>query len=253
MNDEQLLRYSRQLMLEQIDVAGQEKLLASRVLIIGAGGLGSPAALYLAAAGVGELVICDDDAVDLSNLQRQILHDSERLGWNKAESARWMLNRVNPDTRIIPLGRRLDTAELERETALADAVLDCSDNFATRFLVNAACVRTATPLVSGAVIRFEGQLAVFAPREPESPCYRCLYTEAGDADVSCVRNGVIAPLPGIIGSLQALEAIKLLLGLGAATGRLLLLDALTLEWREMKFARAPDCPVCRRDKRYPAP
>jgi adenylyltransferase/sulfurtransferase len=248
MNDEQLLRYSRQLMLPQIDMAGQEKLLASRILIIGAGGLGSPAALYLAAAGVGELAICDDDTVDLSNLQRQILHDSTRLGWNKAESARWMLERVNPDTRILPIERRLNAAELEREAALADLVLDCSDNFTTRFAVNAACVKTATPLVSGAVIRFEGQLAVFTPGKADSPCYRCLYPEGSDdVEVNCVRNGVVAPLPGIIGSLQALEALKLLLKLGdTSTGRLLLFDALRLEWREMKFSRTPDCPVCQK-------
>jgi adenylyltransferase/sulfurtransferase len=248
MNDEQLLRYSRQLMLSQIDAAGQEKLLSSRVLIIGAGGLGSPAALYLAAAGIGELVICDDDAVDLSNLQRQILHDGARLGWNKAESARWMLERINPDMRIIPLNRRLDDAELEREAVRADVVLDCSDNFATRFAINAACVKTGTPLVSGAVIRFEGQLAVFTPGKADSPCYRCLYPEQGDAEVNCAHNGVVAPLPGIIGSLQALETLKLLLKLGGiSSGRLLLFDALTLEWREMKFTRAPDCPVCRKE------
>ncbi|HLF98564.1 MAG TPA: molybdopterin-synthase adenylyltransferase MoeB [Methylococcaceae bacterium] len=248
MNDGQLLRYSRQLMLPQIDVAGQEKLLASRILIIGAGGLGSPAALYLTAAGIGELVICDDDTVDLSNLQRQILHDSSRLGWNKAESARWILERVNPDSRIVPIDRRLQGVELDREAARADVVLDCSDNFPTRFAVNAACVKTGTPLVSGAVIRFEGQLAVFTPGTGESPCYRCLYPEGNDeAEANCVRNGIVAPLPGIIGSLQALEAIKLLLKLGAvSSGRLQLFDALTLEWREMKFARAQDCPVCKK-------
>lgn len=248
MNDGQLLRYSRHLMLPQIDVEGQEKLLTSRILIIGAGGLGSPAALYLAAAGIGELMICDDDAVDLSNLQRQILHDSNRLGWNKAESARWMLERVNPDTRIVPVNRRLEGVELEREAARADVVLDCSDNFPTRFAVNAACVKTGTPLVSGAVIRFEGQFAVFIPGAGDSPCYRCLYPEGGDeTEVNCARNGIVAPLPGIIGSLQALEAVKILLKLGTvSSGRLLLYDALTLEWREVKFTRAPDCPTCQK-------
>jgi adenylyltransferase/sulfurtransferase len=185
--------------------------------------------------------------VDLSNLQRQILHDGSRLGWNKAESARWLLERINPDTRINPIGQRLVGAELEEQTARAHVVLDCSDNFPTRFAVNAACVKTGTPLVSGAVIRFEGQLAVFTPGTGDRPCYRCLYPEGDDeAETNCARNGIVAPLPGIVGSLQALESIKLLLGLGApSTGRLVLFDALTLEWREMKFTRNPDCPACK--------
>ncbi len=245
MDDEQLLRYGRQILLPQVDIEGQQKLLDARAFVIGLGGLGSPAAMYLAAAGVGQLAISDFDTVDLSNLQRQIIHGTPDLGRPKAESAADALRRLNPDIRVEALGQRLEEAELREQVAASDVVLDCSDNFATRFAVNAACVKTGTPLVSGAVIRFEGQIAVFTPGRDDSPCYRCLYAEEGELGDTCVRNGVIAPLPGIIGSMQALEAIKLLLGLGKTLrGRLLLLDALSLEWREMKLRRSPGCPTC---------
>jgi adenylyltransferase/sulfurtransferase len=245
MDDPQLLRYSRQILLPQIDAEGQEKLLNSRALLIGLGGLGSPAAMYLAAAGVGELVLNDDDRVDLSNLQRQIIHGTSCLGQPKAESARDTLERLNPEVRLRPLSRRLEGAELEEAVAGVDVVLDCSDNFATRFAVNAACAKAGKPLVSGAVIRFEGQLAVFAPGQGDSPCYNCLYPSQGELAESCVRNGVVAPLPGVIGSMQALEAIKLLVGIGEGScGRLLLFDALNLEWRQMRLRRNPRCPTC---------
>jgi adenylyltransferase/sulfurtransferase len=247
MHDEQLLRYSRQIMLPEVDIAGQQKLLGSRVLIVGAGGLGSPAAMYLAVAGIGTLVLADDDRVDLSNLQRQIVHHTDQIGQTKVESATNTLHRLNPDLQVIGIPRRLGGDELTRETALADVVLDCSDNFATRFATNAACVATSTPLVSGAVIRFEGQLAVFDARLPDAPCYHCLYPETPQTELeqSCVRNGVIAPLPGLIGSFQALEAIKLLLGIGVpSTGRLLVFDALSMEWHSLRLRRHPQCPTC---------
>lgn len=253
MNDEQLLRYSRQILLHQIDVQGQEKLLAANALIIGAGGLGSPAAMYLAAAGLGRIAISDHDTVDLSNLQRQILHGTPDIGRPKTESARHALARLNPDVAVNAIPRKLEGAELEQEVAAADVVLDCCDNFATRFAVNAACVKTGTPLVSGAVIRFEGQVAVFTPGRDDSPCYNCLYPAQGEMDASCVRNGVIAPLPGIIGAMQALEAMKLILGLGRSLcGRLLLLDALTMEWRSLRLPRNADCPTCGGDSQAQA-
>lgn len=245
MDDHQLLRYSRQILLPQFDVEGQEKLLNSRALIIGLGGLGSPAAMYLAAAGVGSLVLNDYDVVDLSNLQRQIAHGTENVGEAKPASARKTLERLNPDVRITELADRLEGSQLEQAVARADIVLDCSDNFATRFAINTACVKTRTPLVSGAVIRFEGQLAVFTPGVENSPCYNCLYADHGELAESCVQNGVLAPLPGIIGSLQALEAIKLLTGVGdTLRGRLLLFDALSMEWNQMILKRNPKCPTC---------
>lgn len=246
MDDSQLLRYSRQIMLPQLDFTGQQKLLDARVLIIGLGGLGSPAALYLAAAGVGALLLNDFDKVDLSNLQRQILHGSDDIGTAKTESARRNLARINPDVHLEPLDRRLEGEDLEEQIAACDVVLDCSDNFATRFAVNAASVKTGVPLVSGAVIRFEGQISTFTPAVAGSPCYNCLYAaEGGELGETCVRTGVIAPLPGIVGSLQALEAIKLITGLGEPLrGRLLLLDALTLEWTQMKLPKNPGCPTC---------
>lgn len=247
MDDRQLLRYSRQIMLPQVDIEGQQKLLASRVLIIGLGGLGSPAAMYLAAAGVGHLVLNDFDAVDLSNLQRQIAHDSDSIGLSKVESARRTLLRINPESRIDCLAHGLEGRELAEKTAACDAVLDCSDNFATRFAVNAACVASSTPLVSGAVIRFEGQIVAFTPGHGDSPCYNCLYPNQGELEESCVRNGVIAPLPGIVGAMQALETIKLLLNIGESLrGRLLLFDALSMEWRSMQLRRNPNCPTCGR-------
>lgn len=245
MNDDQLLRYSRHILLPQIDIEGQEKLLNSKALIVGLGGLGSPAALYLAAAGVGQLVLNDHDQVELTNLQRQILHTTDNLGLPKTDSAERNLHRLNPDTNLRLLDRKLTPEELETVIHEMDVVLDCSDNFATRFAVNAACVRQKKPLVSGAVIRFEGQLTVFTPGHANSPCYNCLYPDQGELAESCVQNGVIAPLPGLVGSMQALEALKLLLAIGTSlTGRLLLLDGLHCEWRQMKFKKDPHCPTC---------
>src|SRR5690606_26762279 len=213
MNDEQLLRYSRQIMLSDIDIEGQEKLLAARVLIVGLGGLGSPVSMYLAAAGVGHLVLADFDTVDLTNLQRQIVHTTARIGDNKAASAAQTLRAINPDVGITLVEQKLDEHSLPELVAAADLVLDCTDNFASRFALNAACVAAKVPLVSGAAIRLEGQVAVFDARSTNRACYRCLYEESSD-DLSCAANGVLAPLVGVVGSLQALEAIKLLVGFG---------------------------------------
>ncbi len=245
MQDHQLLRYSRQIMLPQWDVAGQEAVLAARVLIVGLGGLGCPAAMYLAAAGVGQLVLADFDAVDLTNLQRQIAHGDSDIDALKVDSAQQTLQQLNPEVRVTALGERLQGQALEQEVAQADLVLDCSDNFTTRHAINRACVATRTPLVSGAAIRFEGQLAVFDPRLAGTPCYRCLYADSPDEALSCSENGVISPLVGVIGSLQALEALKLLAGVGESlAGRLLVFDALTADWRSLKLPRDPACPVC---------
>jgi molybdopterin/thiamine biosynthesis adenylyltransferase len=245
MNDDQLLRYSRQIMLPQIDVAGQEKLLVSRALIIGAGGLGSPAAMYLAAAGVGHLVIADHDRVELSNLQRQLLHHDSDIGRPKVASASDALHAINPEVTVTPLAIRLQGPQLAGEVRQAHVVLDCSDNFDTRFAVNVACVRNKTPLVSGAAIRLEGQVAVFDAGKGASPCYHCLYRDGDDTEQTCAENGVLAPLVGIIGSLQALEALKVLLGLGdTLAGRLVIFDGLTHEWRTLKLNRDPACPTC---------
>lgn len=245
MNDQQLLRYSRQILLPQIGTAGQQKLLESHALIIGMGGLGSPAAMYLAAAGVGALTLVDDDHVELSNLQRQIIHGTDDIGELKVTSAHDTLRSLNPDITIHTIAERLEGDTLTEQVLQADIVVDGCDNFATRFALNRACVETQTPLVSGAAIRMEGQLAVFIPGDPESPCYHCLYRDEGELDQSCTNNGVVAPLVGIIGSMQAMEAIKVLLGLGpASTGRLLLLDGMTMEWRSLKLGKDPDCPVC---------
>jgi adenylyltransferase/sulfurtransferase len=245
MNDDQLLRYSRQIMLPQVDLAGQEKLLASRALIIGAGGLGSPAAMYLAAAGVGQLAIADFDVVDLSNLQRQLLHHSNDIGREKTASARETLLSINPDIQVTAIPRALQGDELDEQVKLADVVLDCSDNFATRFTVNTACVGQRTPLVSGAAIRLEGQLAVFDSRKENSPCYNCLYKEGENEEQTCAETGVLSPLVGIIGSMQALEAIKVILSLGnVLCGRLVIFDALQHEWRTLTLPQDPTCPVC---------
>ncbi len=244
MNDEELLQYSRQIMLPQIDLEGQQRLLDSRALIIGLGGLGAPAALYLAAAGVGELVLVDFDEVDLTNLQRQIVHGHEAIGTPKVHSAQQTLSRINPRCRTLPVHGRLEGEGLEEAVAEADVVLDCSDNFATRFAINRACVRQGKPLVSGSAIRWEGQVAVFNDH-PEAPCYHCLYGDSGELDASCAANGVVAPVVGIIGSIQATEAIKLLVGTGEPlSGRLLLLDALAMELRTLKLRPDPGCPVC---------
>jgi adenylyltransferase/sulfurtransferase len=245
MNDDQLLRYSRQIMLPSIGIEGQEKLLQSRVVIFGLGGLGSPAAMYLAAAGIGELVLVDFDRVDLTNLQRQIIHTTGSIGQLKVDSARQTLRALNPECRIETVSSRLEGEELEREIRRADLVIDGTDNFTTRFAINAACVRHRKPLVSGAAIRLEGQVAVFDLRKDSGPCYRCLYREEGELEATCAENGVLGPVVGIIGSIQALEAIKLLAGMGETLdGRLLILDGMTMEWREMKLRRDPECPVC---------
>ncbi len=245
LSDAQLLRYSRQIMLADVDIDGQECWLASKVLIIGLGGLGSPAALYLAAAGVGELLLVDDDQVDLSNLQRQIVHTTARIGMNKVDSAAQMLREINPDITIVTRAERLDEKALQALVAQVDLVLDCTDNFSTRFALNRACVDHQKPLVSGAAIRMEGQIAVFQPGVEGSPCYQCLYKEGDDEALTCSESGVLSPLVGIIGSMQALEALKVLANIGTSlTGRLLLLDAKHMEWRSLKLKPDPACPVC---------
>ncbi len=244
MNDEQLLRYSRQIMLPQIDVAGQEKLLASRVLIIGMGGLGSPVAMYLATAGVGQLVIADDDVVELSNLQRQIAHTTSDIGLTKVDSAKQTIKNLNPETKVTAINKRLTKEELAKEIVAADIVIDGTDNFSSRFAINSACVETQTPLISGAAIRMEGQVSVFN-KTSSSPCYRCLYKDEGELDTSCSSNGVLSPVVGIIGSIQATEAIKTLIGIGETLdGKLLILDALYMEWRTLKLKKDPQCPEC---------
>jgi adenylyltransferase/sulfurtransferase len=245
MNDNQLLRYSRQIMLPQIDIEGQQRLLAANILIIGAGGLGSPAAMYLAAAGIGSLTIYDDDVVDLSNLQRQITHHTPDIGTDKVISTQKTLNQLNPEVNIRAIKQRLEGEQLDLEVQQADVVLDCSDNFTTRFAINAACVKHQTPLVSGAAIRFEGQVTVFTPGKNNSPCYNCLYNNDEEEIQNCATNGVIAPITGIVGSIQALEAMKLIMTIGETlTGRLLLLDGLTMEWNTMNLRKNPDCPSC---------
>ncbi len=245
MNDESLLRYSRQILLPQIDIWGQEKLIQAHALIVGAGGLGCPAAMYLAAAGVGRLTVADGDTVELSNLQRQIAHHTGDIGKPKALSTRETLTALNPEVTVEAVCRRLEGEALVARIAEADVVLDCSDNFATRFAVNRACVEAGKPLVSGAAIRFEGQVAAFDPRRPDSPCYRCLYPEEEELAESCSQTGVVAPITGIVGSVQALEAIKVLLDLGRPlTGRLLILDGLQMSWHCVTLPRDPSCPVC---------
>jgi molybdopterin/thiamine biosynthesis adenylyltransferase len=245
MNDAQLLRYSRQIMLPQVDIDGQERLLAARALIIGAGGLGSPAAMYLAAAGVGHIAIADPDSVELSNLQRQLLHHDRDIGRNKVDSAEDTLKLVNPDVQVSTIAAALQDEALGEEARQADVVLDCSDNFATRFAVNRACVKHRTPLVSGAAIRMEGQLAVFDSSRENSPCYHCLYKEGEETDQTCTGNGVLSPLVGIIGSLQALEAIKVIVSMGETlAGRLVIFDGFTHEWRTLTLKQDPDCTVC---------
>lgn len=249
MNDEQLLRYSRHILLPEIGVEGQEALLASRVLVVGAGGLGSPACMYLAAAGVGTIVLCDDDDVDLTNLQRQILHSQATVGRPKVESGRESLLRLNPLVNVETVRARLEGDALDAQVRIADVVLDCSDNFATRHAINRACARHRKPLVSGAAIRFDGQVSVFDLRRADSPCYHCLFPEGKDVEeVRCAVMGVFAPLTGIIGATQAAEALKLIVGCGVSLdGRLLLLDGLGMEWRSISLGRDPDCAVCGAD------
>lgn len=245
LDDDDLLRYSRQIMLPELDVGGQEALLNARVLIVGMGGLGSPAAMYLAAAGVGTLVIADYDHVELSNLQRQIIHDGDAVGQAKVESAARTLRRLNPGVRVDTLADRLTREHLTATVAGCDAVLDATDNFAIRYALNDACWAAGTPLVSGAAIRWEGQVAVFDPRRAGAPCYRCLYREGSDEALNCAENGVIAPLVGIIGACQALETIKLLCGIGETlAGYVLYFDARHMDWRKLRLSRDPDCPTC---------
>ncbi|ODS97598.1 MAG: molybdopterin biosynthesis protein MoeB [Lautropia sp. SCN 69-89] len=246
MNDEQLLRYSRHILLDEMGVDVQERLLGATALVVGAGGLGSPAGLYLAAAGIGRILLADDDAVDLTNLQRQILHRQDRIGEPKAESGRRSMLEINPGIEVEAIARRLDGDAMLEVVARADVVLDCCDNFATRQAVNRACVAHRKPLVSGAAIRFDGQVAVFDPRRDDSPCYHCLFPEGQDVEeVRCATMGVFAPLTGIVGTTQAAEALKLAGGFGTpAVGRLLMLDARAMRWHEVKVPRDPECAVC---------
>lgn len=245
MDDEQLLRYSRQIMLPEIDAAGQLQLAESKVLIIGLGGLGSAASIYLTAAGAGSLVLVDFDKVDLSNLQRQVLHQTRDIGRLKVESAMEHLAEINPNVELITVDHALEGEDLLNQVRNADVVVDASDNFRTRFMINEACVRAGTPLVFAAAIRFEAQVSVFDASIEDSPCYRCLYGEDATVEETCTANGVMAPLLGIIGSIQAAEAMKLIMGIGETlTGKLLLLDALRMEWHVAKLRKDPDCPVC---------
>ncbi|HEX4984445.1 MAG TPA: molybdopterin-synthase adenylyltransferase MoeB [Burkholderiales bacterium] len=246
MDDDQLLRYSRHILLPEIEIDGQQRLLDSGALVVGAGGLGAPVSMYLAASGVGRLTLCDGDAVDLTNLQRQIVHFTDSIGTPKVESARRTLARLNPQTAVTAVAERVAGARLEELVRAADVVVDCTDNFATRHAVNRACVKYSRPLVSGAAIRFDGQVAVFDLRRADSPCYNCLFPEAGEhEEMRCAVMGVFAPLVGVIGSMQAAEALKLLTGAGRdLTGRLLLLDALAMEWRSVRLKKDPRCTVC---------
>jgi molybdopterin-synthase adenylyltransferase len=248
MQDADLLRYSRHILLNDIGIAGQQAILDARVLIIGAGGLGSPVALYLAASGVGHISIADDDSVDTSNLQRQIMHDDAAVGQNKALSAAAGIRRLNPHVLIIPITERLSGSALDEQVAAHDIIVDASDNFATRHAINRACVAHRKPLVSGAAVRFDGQITVFDLRHADSPCYHCLYPESSEADeIRCAENGVFSPLVGIIGATQAAETLKLITGAGLTLqGRLLLLDALDMQWRSIRLKRDPNCPICSR-------
>lgn len=244
-SDDELLRYSRQIMLPQFDVAGQQRLASARVLIVGLGGLGSPVALYLAGAGVGELVLADFDQVELTNLHRQIAHGMADLGKLKVESARESIAAINPLVQVRTISQPLQDELLTEQVALVDAVVDCTDNFATRFALNKACVAAGKPLISGAAIRLEGQISVFDTRQPQNPCYQCLYAHTDEEQLTCSEAGVMGPLVGIVGSVQALETIKVLSGLGQPlAGRLLLLDGMSLSWREFKIKRDPRCAVC---------
>jgi len=246
MNDEQLLRYSRHILLDDIGIEGQRKLIDAHALVVGAGGLGSPVALYLATAGVGTLTIVDDDQVDLTNLQRQIAHRQSRLGMDKAESIAASVAEINPEVRVRSMVARVDAESLDSLVAAADVVLDCSDNFATRHAINAACVKHAKPLVAGAAIGFDAQISVYDTRRADAPCYSCVFPPGSDnPDVRCATMGVLAPLVGIIGSMQAVEALKLLTGVGESlAGRLQMLDARRMDWSEIRVPRDIDCPVC---------
>ncbi|MEY5099526.1 MAG: Molybdopterin-synthase adenylyltransferase [Pseudomonadota bacterium] len=246
MNDEQLLRYSRHILLDELGIEGQERLLGAHAVVVGAGGLGSPVALYLASAGVGHITLVDHDQVDATNLQRQIAHNLERVGRPKAESARAAMHAINPEIRIDTLLQRADDALLERLLPGAQVVLDCTDNFATRHLINRASVRQRVPLVSGAGIRFDGQLSVYDPRDADSPCYACVFPETdGLEETRCATMGVFAPLVGIIGTMQAAEALKILCGMGSQlVGKLVMLDGRGMDFHTIRLARNPDCAVC---------
>jgi molybdopterin/thiamine biosynthesis adenylyltransferase len=246
MNDAQLLRYSRHILLDEIGIEGQQRLLASRALVIGAGGLGSPVALYLGSAGVGRITLVDHDHVDLTNLQRQIAHNLERVGAAKAASARAAIAAINPDVQVDARVQRADAQSLDAWVREADVVVDCSDNFQTRHAVNAACVRHRVPLVSGAAIRFDGQISVYDTRDPSCPCYACVFPpQATFEETACATLGVFAPLVGVIGSMQAAEALKLLAGVGSSlAGRLSMVDARSMQWSEIRLARQSACSVC---------
>lgn len=246
MTDEQLIRYSRHILLEALGIEGQQRILSSHALVVGAGGLGSPAALYLASAGIGKLTLADGDTVDFTNLQRQILHTTEKVGMQKAESGKLALAAINPEVKVEPINDRLSGEQLDAMVASADVVLDCCDNFSTRHAINRACIRHRKPLVSGAAIRFDGQISVYDLRNDESPCYHCLFPEGDDAEeVRCAVMGVFAPLTGIVGTMQAAEALKLVAGIGETlTGRLMLIDALTMQWRTVNFRKDASCGAC---------
>jgi molybdopterin/thiamine biosynthesis adenylyltransferase len=246
MNDDQLLRYSRHILLPQIGIPGQEKLIKSCALIIGLGGLGSPVTMYLAASGVGELILCDNDNVDLTNLQRQAIHNSETVGMSKVQSATKAIAKINPEIRVVPIQKYVDEEKLQKLVMKADVVIDASDNFVTRHAINQVCVTHRKPLVSGAAIRFNGQVSVFDLSSSDSPCYHCLFSKDGsNEDMHCAIMGVFSPLVGIIGCMQAAEAIKILLNIGRTlNGRLMLLDGLTMEWRSVKLNKDPACAIC---------
>lgn len=246
MTDDQLLRYSRHILLDEMGIEGQERVMASHALIVGAGGLGSPAALYLASAGVGHITLVDDDVVDLTNLQRQIAHTTARVGAPKVQSAAQAMAAINPEVKITTLQMRVDAMALAPLVQAATVVLDCSDNYATRHAINAACVRQGKPLVAGAVIRFDGQITVVDPRNLHSPCYACIFPPEVDfEEVSCSTMGVFAPLVGVVGAVQAAEALKLICGIGTSlAGRLLMLDGRSMDWSTMQVQRSPACSVC---------
>ena len=247
MNDDQLLRYSRQLSLSQIDFAGQQKLLDSHVAIIGLGGLGSPVALYLASSGIGQLTLVDDDAVELSNLQRQIIHGENDLAKPKVLSAAESILAINAECQLTTIESRLERSELEDLAKKVDVVVDCTDNFLSRFLLNEVTQQVDTPLVSGAAIRMEGQVTVYDPRQQGSACYQCVYKNKGELEQSCSETGVLSPLLGIIGSVQAVETVKLIVETGTSlAGRLLILDATSMTWRELRLRQDPDCPICKK-------
>lgn len=245
LDDQQLLRYSRHILLPQFDIAGQQRVSAARVLVVGVGGLGSPVVLYLAAAGVGHLVLADGDSVELTNLQRQIVYTSDNVGQKKVVAAAALVQRMNPHVIVTCIAQRLQGNLLLQQVAEADLVVDATDNFTTRFALNDACVQSRKPLVSGAAIRMEGQIAVFPNDGSDSPCYRCLYKDENEIAEACSQSGILGPVVGIIGSMQALEALKILAGIGPSlVGRVLLFDAQRLEWRTLKLRRDPACPTC---------